>query len=146
MKKKIGPLEKGIVKRPTPSGVISRALAKGRLEIELHEKTLALFEKHEVSFGDFQALALRLATKYEPGFNLIAPPGPKKGKALFWNAEQNKKLIGEFDRFKHLEISNREIAEKVHASRTFKGKSAEALRRQYANLMKASKSPAKASR
>jgi hypothetical protein len=140
MKKKIGPLEKGIVKRPTPSGVISRALAKGRLELELHEKTLALFEKHEVSFGDFQTLALRLATKYEPGFNLIAPPGPLKGKVWLWDNNRNKKLIKEFNRFEDQGLSVREIAKRIHALRIFDGQSAEALRRQYAKLMKGSKS------
>jgi hypothetical protein len=136
MKKKIGPLEKGIVKRPTPSGIISRSQAKNRLEIELHEKTLALFEKYKVTFGDFQTLALRLATKYETGFNLIAPPGPLKGKVWLWDTNRNKKLIKEFNRFEDQGLSVREIAKRIHALRIFDGQSADALRKQRAKLMK----------
>ena len=138
MGRKLSLLEKGIVLRPMPGGIIKRAMAKGRQKDEMYEKSLALFAKYKVSFGDFQTLALRLATKYEPGFHLICPPGPKKGRVWLWDSKRNEKLLAEFDRLKHLNLSVRKVAQMVHARRAFAGQTVEALRKQYAKLMKAS--------
>ncbi len=138
MGKKLSLLEKGIVVRPMPDGIIKRAMAEGKRKDEMHEKTLALFGKYKVNLGDFQTLALRLAIKHEPGFKLIAPPGPQKGRVWLWDSKRNEELLAEFDRFKHLNLSVRKVAKMVHARRAFAGQTAEALRKQYAKLMQES--------
>jgi hypothetical protein len=90
MKKPADPLTKGIVKKPR-EGLITRA----RFEHELKEKFQLLFERHGVEYENWKHLAISLAVKYVPGFQLIEKAGRPRNSDSAWSGELTEKLVSD---------------------------------------------------
>ena len=100
MVKKLGPLDKGIVRRPLPEESAARSLAVAAAYIAFDEKLQLLFEKYEVTNDNFKHLAICLAMDFIPGFKPIKVAGQKKGKPRKWTPEIEQLLMVEFEKRK----------------------------------------------
>ena len=100
MGKKLGPLDRGIVRRPLPEESNARAKAVKEASRAFDEKLQLLFEKYDVKEDNFKHLAICLAMDFIPGFKPTKVAGQKKGKPRKWTPELEQLLITEFEKRK----------------------------------------------
>lgn len=100
MGKKLGPLDRGIVRRPLPEESNARAQAVKAASRAFDEKMQLLFEKYDVKEDNFKHLAICLAMDFIPGFKPTKVAGQKKGKPRKWTPALDQLLIAEFEKRK----------------------------------------------
>ena len=139
MVKTLGPLEKGIVRRPLPVGLIARARAVEAASIAFDEKLQMLFEKYDVTNDNFKHLAICLAMDFIPGFKPIKVAGQKKGKPRKWTPELEQLLMVEFEKRKGkcAEYGQSWVFAQIQKLNAFKGMTVNGLRTRM-NILKKS--------
>lgn len=139
MVKNLGPLKNGIVRRPLPKGLIARAQAVEAASRALDEKLQLLFEKYDVTYGNFQHLAICLAMEFIPGFKPTKVAGQKKGKPRKWTPELEQLLMVEFEKRKGkcAEHGQNWVFTQIQKLNAFKGMTVHGLRARM-NILKKS--------